>query len=52
VRQPVQEKGAVAARLLLDQIQGLVEGPQHVLLQTELVIRESCGARLAHRTVS
>lgn len=41
VRQPVQYKGEVAARLLLDLIEGKVQSPQHVLLPTELVIRES-----------
>lgn len=45
VRQPVQEKGAVAARLLIDLIQNRVEGPQYILLETELVIRQSCGAQ-------
>ncbi len=44
VRQPVQEKGAVAAELLINLIQGRVEGPQHILLETKLIIRESCGA--------
>lgn len=44
VRQPVQYKGAVAARLLIDLIEGRVSGPQHILLETELVVRQSCGA--------
>ncbi len=46
VRQPVQEKGAVAARLLIDLVEGRVRSPQHILLQTELVIRQSCGAQM------
>ncbi len=44
VHQPIQEKGARAAALLLDLIEGVVDRPQHVLLPTHLVIRESCGA--------
>ncbi len=47
VRQPVQEKGAAAAELLIDLLEKRVEGPQRVLLRTDLVIRESCGA-IAH----
>lgn len=43
IRQPVQEKGARAARLLIDLIEGVVDTPQHILLPTELVIRETCG---------
>jgi LacI family transcriptional regulator len=43
VRQPVEEKGARAARLLIDLIEGRLESPQQILLPTELVIRESCG---------
>ena len=46
VRQPVQEKGARAAQLLIDLIEGAVDAPQHILLPTELVIRESCGYHL------
>jgi LacI family transcriptional regulator len=45
VRQPVQGKGAAAAKLLIDLIQGRVQAPQHILLETELVIRQSCGAK-------
>lgn len=46
VRQPIQERGALAMRLLIEQIQGEVEGGQRFILPTELIIRESCGARL------
>jgi DNA-binding LacI/PurR family transcriptional regulator len=41
----VQGKGAAAAKLLIDLIQGRVQAPQHILLETELVIRQSCGAK-------
>jgi DNA-binding LacI/PurR family transcriptional regulator len=48
VRQPVQEKGVAAAKLLIDLIQNQVEGPQHILLKTELIIRQSCGVVQRH----
>ena len=44
VRHPIQHKGATAADVLLDLIEGKADSPQHVLLPTQLVIRESCGA--------
>jgi LacI family transcriptional regulator len=44
VRQPIHERGARAAALLFDIIEGRVDSPQHILLPTELVIRQSCGA--------
>jgi LacI family transcriptional regulator len=43
MHQPVQKKGETAARLLIDLIEGRVPSPQHILLPTELVIRQSCG---------
>ncbi len=46
VHQPIQERGATAMRLLLDQIEGLEEGSREVILPTQLIIRESCGARI------
>jgi LacI family transcriptional regulator len=44
IRQPVQQKGMTAASLLIDRIEERANGPQRVLLPTELVIRQSCGA--------
>jgi LacI family transcriptional regulator len=44
IRQPVQDKGAAAARLLLDLMHERVSGPQRVLLPTELIVRESTDA--------
>jgi DNA-binding LacI/PurR family transcriptional regulator len=44
IRHPIHEKGALAARMLLDLIEGKIDSPHHVLLPTELTIRESCGA--------
>jgi LacI family transcriptional regulator len=46
MQQPVQQKGAAAARLLLDHIEGKVTTPQHLVFPTELVVRQSCGAIL------
>lgn len=46
VRQPIQQKGIVATNLLLDLIEGRVEGPRQILLPTQLVIRQTCGALL------
>lgn len=43
VRQPVQQKGVLAAGLLIDLIEEKVSAPQHIILPTELVIRETCG---------
>lgn len=45
MRQPVAEKGARAADLLIDLIEGKLESPQRILLPTELIIRASCGAK-------
>jgi DNA-binding LacI/PurR family transcriptional regulator len=46
VHQPIHERGARAAALLFDIIEGRVDGPQHILLPTHLVIRQSCGAAI------
>ncbi|MGQ9483154.1 substrate-binding domain-containing protein, partial [Chloroflexus sp.] len=44
VRQPINELGQTAARLLLDHliIASSESAPQRVILPTELIIRESC----------
>jgi LacI family transcriptional regulator len=44
IRQPVHGKGTAAATLLLDIIQKDAPSPQHIVLPTELIIRQSCGA--------
>jgi LacI family transcriptional regulator, galactose operon repressor len=44
VRQPVVQFGAKAVEVLLDLIDNGIEPPRHILMETELVIRESCGA--------
>jgi LacI family transcriptional regulator len=48
VRQPIDKLGFMAATVLLDQLEAGPEGKataegQHIVLPTELVIRESCG---------
>mgnify|MGYP005852110073 CR=1 FL=1 len=49
IHQPIHTKGAQATHLLLDQIEGVSDGASHVLLQTHLVIRETCGASITQR---
>ncbi len=44
VRQPVADSGARAAELLLDMVEGRLDEPVHVVMPTELIVRESCGA--------
>ncbi|MCZ7672215.1 MAG: substrate-binding domain-containing protein [Chloroflexi bacterium] len=44
VRQPIRRIGAMAAEILLDIIQTGTEPPRRIILPTELVIRQSCGA--------
>jgi DNA-binding LacI/PurR family transcriptional regulator len=43
VRQPLRQKGEIATNILLDTIEGKIQTPQHVLLPSTLVIRQSCG---------
>jgi hypothetical protein len=45
VRQPLQEVGATAARLAMQQLDGVSVAP-HTVATAALVIRESCGCRL------
>jgi LacI family transcriptional regulator len=44
VRQPVVQFGAKAVELLIDLIENGIDPPRHIIMQTELVIRDSCGA--------
>ncbi|MGH9384443.1 MAG: LacI family DNA-binding transcriptional regulator [Vicinamibacterales bacterium] len=48
VSQPSQEIGSAAADLLLDRIARLDRAVRHLILETKLVVRASCGASL-HR---
>ncbi|MGC1593817.1 MAG: substrate-binding domain-containing protein, partial [Candidatus Acidiferrales bacterium] len=42
VRQPAREIGMIAARILIDHIEGRVSIPTPALLKTQLVVRDSC----------
>ena len=42
VRQPAREIGMVAARLLIDHIEGRASIPTPALLETQLIVRDSC----------
>lgn len=44
VRQPLDQMGRVAARLLVEQIENPEQAPRHVTLATKLIIRDSCQA--------
>ena len=43
VRQPIQASGAVAVKTLVDRMSDPSTPHQHIILPTELVIRDSCG---------
>lgn len=47
VRQPIHRSGVVAAQTLMDLITNPDSPPRRIVLPTELIIRESCGAELA-----
>lgn len=49
IRQPLQQLGAVAARMLLDLIEAPPDAtcqPQEIVLQPQLCIRKSCGSHI------
>lgn len=45
IRQPIRRLGIQAIQVLLDVMQNGPQPPRQVILETELVIRESCGLR-------
>jgi LacI family transcriptional regulator len=45
IRQPVLHLASRASTLLLDLIEGKINGPGQILLPTQLIIRESCGGQ-------
>jgi LacI family transcriptional regulator len=49
VRQPLEEMGQVAVKMLLERIKDQSHPPQRVELETQLVIRDSCGPYQAQR---
>ncbi len=46
VRQPGEEMGRRAAQMLFERLAGKKGPPQRIMLETELIIRESCGCGL------
>jgi len=44
VRQPVNQFGIMAVDILLDLIENGTYPPRRVIMDTELIIRDSCGA--------
>src|ERR1700684_1812700 len=42
VRQPAREIGMIAARILIDHIEGRLSVPTPALLKTQLIVRDSC----------
>jgi LacI family transcriptional regulator len=44
IRQPVLQFGARGVELLLDLIENGIDPPRHIVMETELIIRDSCGA--------
>jgi LacI family transcriptional regulator len=44
VRQPVIQFGINTVELLIDLIENGIQPPRHIIMDTELVIRDSCGA--------
>jgi LacI family transcriptional regulator len=47
IRQPIQRTGVLAVEMLIDILENGAEPARRVILPTELVIRASCGSRLA-----
>lgn len=45
VRQPIFEFGQKAVEVLIDQIENGVEPPRRIIMDTELVVRASCGGQ-------
>lgn len=46
VRQPVVQFGTKAVEILIDQIENGIQPPRRVIMDTELIIRESCGSKI------
>jgi LacI family transcriptional regulator len=46
IRQPVYQFGGAAVEILIDMIDNGIEPPRRVIMTTELIVRESCGASL------
>lgn len=50
IRQPVVQSGVRVVETLIDMIENNIEKPLHIIMDTELIIRDSCGAN--HRSVN
>lgn len=46
IRQPVVQFGENSIEILIDLIENGINPPRHVIMSTELVIRDSCGAKI------
>jgi LacI family transcriptional regulator len=46
IRQPVVQMGVRSVELLIDLIENGIQPPRHIIMDTQLVIRESCGANV------
>jgi DNA-binding LacI/PurR family transcriptional regulator len=46
IRQPVYQFGYKAVEMLIDLIENGLKPPRQVIMHTELVLRDSCGAKL------
>jgi hypothetical protein len=49
IRQPVVQFGAQAVETLIDQIENGSTSPHRIIMDTELIIRETCGANYSGR---
>jgi len=52
IRQPRQELGIAAARLLIDEIQNKEHQHEHILFKPELIVRASSGRPGTHQSIS
>jgi LacI family transcriptional regulator len=52
VHQPVIQFGISAVELLIELIENGIQPPRHIIMDTELVIRDSCGAAIAETAAS
>jgi DNA-binding LacI/PurR family transcriptional regulator len=51
VRHSVKHVGEVAAQLLIDLIEGRVQPPYHIVLPTQLVVRQSTDSNVMKEVV-
>jgi LacI family transcriptional regulator len=46
IRQPIRQAGAQAVETLIDLLNNSLQPPRHIIMTTQLVIRDSCGSNL------